>query len=177
MCWLDILILIPLVIGLIRGLFKGFIVQLISIVAIIIGHLGARIFGGHITCWLLKQFEWPEAVCSVISYIVLFIAISLTLNIIAMLITKLAKKISLGWLNRLIGGIFGIITYALITMTIVLCLHRLDQQFHFLKEEVKSESILYTYTAEYSEKFWNKTKDKVAKIQSEVSDNKINMKK
>ena len=41
MSWLDILILLPLLIGLVRGLMKGLIVELSSIVAIILGFMGA----------------------------------------------------------------------------------------------------------------------------------------
>ena len=93
MSWLDIIILLPLLIGLIRGLMRGLIVELTAILAIIMGFLGTKLWGASFAVWLSQQFAWPEAVCSVVAYALLFLGITLLLNIVAKLISKLFKAI------------------------------------------------------------------------------------
>lgn len=143
MNWLDIIILLPLLIGLVRGLIKGFIVELASILAVISGCIAAQLFGGNLSAWLYEFFAWPEMVCTVAAYALLFILVALSLHVIARMITRLFQKIALGWLNRLLGAVFGVIKWGIIVLVIVISIHRLDSLFHFIKEETKSESITY----------------------------------
>ena len=43
MNWLDVLIVLPVLVGLVRGLMRGFISEIIAFVVVILGVLGARI--------------------------------------------------------------------------------------------------------------------------------------
>ena len=156
MNWLDIIILLPLLIGLVRGMIKGFVVELASILAIILGCVAARVFGGDFASWLYDIFAWPEMVCTIVAYVLIFVSAALSLHLIARFITGLFQKIALGWLNRLLGAVFGIIKWGIIVLVIVLCLHRLDCLFHFINDETKSESIIYNKVTPISEQLWDK---------------------
>lgn len=169
MSWLDIIILLPLLIGLVRGLMKGLIIEITSIIAVIMGYVGSRLWGSVFASWLMQQFSWPEAVCVVIAYATLFIAISISLHIIAKLLSKFFQKVSLGWLNRILGGIFGMLKWAIIVLTLVLCIHRLDEQFHFIQEDLKVQSVVYMQAAPLAEKVWNKAKLEIVELQSTQS--------
>ena len=169
MSWLDIIILLPLLIGLVRGLMKGLVIEITSIVAIILGVLGSRLWGAMFATWLLRQFAWPESVCVVLAYALLFVGISILLHLVAKLLTKLFKKVSLGWLNRLLGGIFGTLKWAIIVLTMVLCVHRLDEQFHFIQSDLKEQSIIYMQAAPLSEKMWAEIKKQVEDRQLQLS--------
>ena len=155
MSWLDIIILLPLLIGLVRGLMKGLIGEVFSIAAVILGLIGAKMWSAQFASWLLLQFEWPEAVCIAIAYALLFLGIALALNIVAHLLAKLFQKISLGWLNRLVGGIFGIAKWGVVIMVIVFGLNKLDTHFQFINKELKEQSIVYTQCTKISEKIWS----------------------
>ena len=161
MSWLDIIILLPLLIGLVRGLMKGLVIEIASIVAIVLGYIGSRLWGAMFAAWLIKQFSWPETVCMVVAYALLFIGISLLLHVLARAISKLFQKVSLGWLNRLFGGIFGTLKWAIIVLTLVLCVHRLDEQFQFIQPDLKEQSIIYMQAAPLSEKMWAEIKKQV----------------
>ena len=162
MTWIDILILLPLLIGLVRGLMRGVVVELTAIVAIILGFVGARLWGARFSLWLIGQFEWPEAVCSVVAYSLIFLGIALFLNIAARLVSRLFKAISLSWLNRLLGALFGMGKWAIVVLLLVLCVHRLDDQFHFFRSDLKQQSTIYNYTTPLAEKAW-------AQVQSQIS--------
>jgi membrane protein required for colicin V production len=161
MSWLDIIILLPLLIGLVRGLMKGLVIEIASIVAIVLGYIGSRLWGAMFAAWLIKQFSWPETVCMVVAYALLFIGISLLLHILARALSKLFQKVSLGWLNRLLGGVFGTLKWAIIVLTLVLCVHRLDEQFQFIQPDLKEQSIIYMQAAPLSEKMWAEIKKQV----------------
>lgn len=169
MSWLDILILLPLLIGLVRGLMRGLIIELTAIVSIIIGFIGTKTWGAPFSVWLSQQFDWPEAVCVVVAYALLFLGITLLLNIIAKLLSKLFKTVNLGWINRIFGGIFGVAKWAAIVLLVVLCIHRLDDQFHFLKTELKQQSTIYSYVTPLSEKAWTKVKQQVTTYSSKTN--------
>ena len=161
MSWLDILILLPLLIGLIRGLMKGLIVEISSIAAIILGFLGAKWWSAAFASWLMQQFNWSETACIVVAYALLFAGIALGLNIVARLLSKLFQKIQLGWINRLLGGVFGTAKWGIVIVALVLCVHNLDKQFQFLSPELKEQSIVYTTLTPYAEQAWNDIKAQV----------------
>lgn len=161
MSWLDIIILLPLLIGLVRGLMRGLISEMTSIVAIVLGFLGAKLWSAIVAAWLLQQFAWPETVCIVVAYAVLFLGIALILNIFARLLSKLFQKIQLGWLNRLLGGVFGTAKWGIVIIAIVLCLHTLDKQFQFISSELKQKSVVYSSITPYAEQAWEKIKTQV----------------
>ena len=161
MSWLDILILLPLLIGLVRGLMKGLIVELSSIVAIILGFMGAKYWSALFATWLMQQFNWSETACIVVAYALLFAGIALALNILARLLSKLFQKIQLGWLNRLLGGVFGVAKWGIVIVALVLCLHNLDKQFQFIQPELKDKSVVYTTLTPYAEKAWEEIKVQV----------------
>lgn len=152
MSWLDIIILLPLLIGLVRGLMKGLITEIIAIAAVVFGFIGAKFWGQAFSAWILTQFTWPQAVCDAVAYALLFLGISIALHFVARLISKLLSAISLGWINRLLGAAFGVAKWSLIVLAIVFCVNKLDMQFHFLQPEVKSSSLLYPYAVKYADK-------------------------
>ena len=161
MSWLDIIILLPLLIGLVRGLMKGLVIEITSIVAIILGIVGSRLWGAMFATWLLHQFAWPESVCVVLAYALLFLGISILLHLVAKLLTKLFAKVSLGWLNRLLGGVFGTLKWGIIVLVMVLCIHQLDKQFHFIQKDLKQQSVVYMQAAPLSEKMWVEIKKQI----------------
>ena len=146
MNWLDVFILLPLLVGLVRGLMRGLISEIIAIVVVILGVLGARFGAPAFSGWLLSQFAWPQGVCDVVAYILLFLAIAIVLAIVAKLLNKFMKAIHLGWANRLAGGLFGTAKYALIVLVVVFAMDRTNDAFHWLDEApVVNESIVYPY--------------------------------
>lgn len=155
MSWLDIVILLPLIIGLVRGLMKGFVTEIIAILAVVFGFLGAKLWGAQFSAWITTQFTWPQPVCDAVAYALLFLAITLALNVVGRLFSKLLKAINLGWINRLLGGAFGVMKWALIVLAVVFCVNKADEYFHFLKPELKAQSLLYPKAVIYADKALN----------------------
>ena len=144
MNWLDVLIVLPLVFGLVRGLMHGLISEIIAFVVVILGVLGSWLAAPPFCAWLLKQFAWPEEVCEVVAYVLVFIGIAIILSILAKLLTNLLKAIHLGWANRLLGGAFGALKYGLLTLVVIFIMDKTNEAFHWLDESpVVKTSVLY----------------------------------
>lgn len=152
MTWLDIVILLPLLIGLVRGTMRGLITEIIAIAAVILGFIGAKIWGQLFSAWLLSQFTWPQPVCDAVAYALLFLGIAIALNIAGRLLSKLLKAINLGWINRVLGATFGLLKWAFIVLAIVFCVNKLDEQFHFIQPELKKQSIIYPEAVKLADK-------------------------
>ena len=161
MTWLDILILLPLLIGLVIGIKRGLIIELTNLISIIAGVVCARLLSAPVAAWIAQQFTWPEAVCSVVAYTLLFLISTILLYLLGKLLTKLFKAVKLGWLNRLLGGVFGLAKYAIIVLFVVLCVHQLDTQFQFLQEDLKEESVVYKAVIPLSENTWYTMKEQI----------------
>lgn len=149
---------------------RGLVIELTAILAVVMGFIGAKLWGTPFAIWLIQQFAWPEAICTVVAYALLFLGITISLNLFAKLLSKLFKAVNLSWLNRLGGAVFGVAKWTAIMLLVVLCVHRLDDQFHFFKEDLKQQSIIYTYTTPLSEKAWDTAKDKINGIAEQTNE-------
>ena len=160
MNWLDVLLLLPLLVGLVRGLLRGLISEVIAIAAIILGIVGANVLGKPFTAWLLTQFGWPQAVCSVVSYVLLFLAITIVLAIVAHGLTRLMKAIHLGWVNRILGGLFGMCKYGIVVLLVIFIMDKTNESFHWLdKAQVVKSSVIYPYAVKVERAIANQTSD------------------
>ncbi len=124
----DIVIAIVLIFGLIMGLRNGIIKELAFFVAIILGIIVSKILSPTVAVYIQNFTQWQEDISLLIAYSLLFLAVALLLHLVASLITKLLKKIALGWLNRLLGATFGLLKWGLILSVIVNLLIMLNVQ-------------------------------------------------
>ena len=144
MNWLDVILLLPLLLGLVRGLMRGFISEIIAFAVVILGVLGARFGAPPFAAWLLKQFVWPQNICDIVAYTLVFLAIAIVLSIFAKLMTKFMRAIHLGWANRIFGGLFGVLKYGILVLIAVFVVDRSNKAFHWLDEApIVKTSIVY----------------------------------
>lgn len=144
MNWLDVLLILPLVVGLVRGMMRGLISEIIAIVVVILGVVGAKLWAPPFSAFLLKQFAWPQGVCDVVAYTLLFLAVAIVLSILARLLTKFMRAIHLGWANRIAGGVFGIAKYGILVLIAVFVMDRTNRSFHYLDDApIVKTSVVY----------------------------------
>jgi membrane protein required for colicin V production len=122
MNFIDLTILIVVSLFVIRGILRGFVMEITGLVGLIAGYLVAMLFLGQLTQLVLSVFpSLPKALVQVVSFLLLFIAANLLLKILAHLLTKTLKLALLGWLNHLLGGIVGL-TKSIILLSMVVFL-------------------------------------------------------
>ncbi len=139
----DIIIAALLLFGFIRGLFKGLFVEVASLVALIAGIYGAIHFSHYIRGFLATQVSWDEKLITLISFAITFIVIVLVISIIGKMLTKIADFASLGILNKLLGGIFGVLKVGLLLSLVLLMFAKLNNKLPFISKEQQESAILY----------------------------------
>lgn len=119
---IDIVLASLLVIALIMGLRKGFVVQLASLLALVFGIYGATKLTDW-TCGLfIEQTDTSvqnESYFPVIMFVVVFLLIVIAIHLLAWLIEKSLKLIAMNWLNRLAGGIFSLLKWVMIISVLI----------------------------------------------------------
>jgi len=118
---LDVILIVVVGFSSVYGLFKGMVKEVISLLAVIIGLIGASRFYEEASP-LLKDFGLGEQVAKSLSFFILFILIFIAMILIGKLLHRLIHAIFLGWLNRLGGVGFGFIRGIVISGIIIVFL-------------------------------------------------------
>lgn len=139
----DIIITGLLLFGFIRGLFKGFFLEVASFIALIAGIYGAIHFSYFIKDLLLPRVTWDEKYITLAAFAITFIAIVIVVTLIGKLFTKIADFASLGILNKLLGGIFGAIKIGFALSVILLIFGKLNNKIPFISQEQQESAVLY----------------------------------
>lgn len=103
----DIIMLGLVVLMTIWGMVRGIVRQIGDLAALILGVIGANLWGGNMATILAKHTEWSLILCQILAYIGVFIAIYLTIRIVAGCIKSLTQLVRLGWIDSIAGGLFG----------------------------------------------------------------------
>ncbi len=160
---LDIIILVPIAYGLVRGLIKGFVHELTSLVAIAAGVVGAKIWAPALAVQLATWFNMQPKIAQPLSYLLLFIAIALCLHLVGKLFEKILKTISLGGVNKLLGALFGCLKFALVVSILLNGFAFIDAQFQLLKPKTKDTSVLYRPVQKLAGVAWDTVQEHSAK--------------
>ena len=105
----DIFLAILLVVGLVTGYFKGFIVEISSLVSLIVGIYVAMHFSHFLANMLNKVTDLQPSVVQIIAFAGTFFLVVLGIGLAGKFFTKLAEKIHLGFVNNILGAVFGLI--------------------------------------------------------------------
>ena len=122
MNYLDIIIGIILIIFALGGLKNGIIREAFSLAAFIGGIYGAIKLCDMVGQWLGKLINVNDDLMSVISFIVVFIALALIINWLGNVIAGIIESVSLGFIDKLGGVVFGIAKGFLLVGIIILLL-------------------------------------------------------
>jgi len=139
----DIILLIFLGYGFIRGLFKGLFVEVASLLALILGIYGAIHFSEFTGNYLHELLDWNKKYITIASFILTFLAIVIAISLAGKLLTKLADFASLGMLNKIFGGVFGFLKMALIVSVLLIYFNKFNNKVVFVEEATLQESVLY----------------------------------
>ena len=137
----DIILIVILIWGAIAGFKKGLILTLASFIAIIAGALAAYYGADVIASELSLKVDWSEKQIAVASFAIVFLAVVLTVHILARLLEGTLKLVALGIANKIAGAVFGIAKNALILTFIIFGMKGFGQGL--LPENATDECVIY----------------------------------
>ncbi len=113
---LDFVVVGILLLSLLLGVWRGLIYEVMALLGWPLAFVLSKLFAGHLAPLLpLHQETWRNAA----AYVLVFIVVLIVWNVIARLLSKLLKAIGTGWLDRVMGGLFGLMRGALMVLVLV----------------------------------------------------------
>ena len=140
---LDIILLICFIPALVQGFRKGFISQVIAIVAIIAGVWISVKSAAPVSIWMAQYIQGPEQVLKITAFALIFIAVIAAMTLLGKLIEGTVKLIMLGWLNKLLGVVLSLVKAGLIVGLVIMAFCSLNNTFSLVDEEMLNQSVLF----------------------------------
>jgi membrane protein required for colicin V production len=148
---IDIGFLILMILAIFKGLRKGFILGIFSLLAFIIGLAAALKLSVVVAAYLQKNVLPASRWLPVLSFLLVFIVVILLVELGARLIKKTIDLVMLGWLDRMGGIVLYIIIYTIIFSVILF----FAQKLLILKPQVIANSIVYKFVVPWGPKVIN----------------------
>jgi len=143
MNYIDIMLCIPLVWGLYKGFTKGLIIEAASLVAFGLGVWGGIHLSDDVAHQIKERFHWQSPYLPVISFAFTFLAIIIIVYFISKLISKMAKGMALGGINKAGGAVFGALKFAMVMSVIIFVMDAIEKSYPLITFKTKEESLLY----------------------------------
>ena len=143
MNYIDAIIIIILGFSLIRGFINGFVKEAASLAALILGIYGAIKFSSFTAAKLYDYFDMSGKYVGIISFVITFAIIVIIIHFIGVILDKVVEAASLGFINRLVGIIFGFLKSVLIMSVVFVVLNAIDARKPFLPKDKIEQSMFY----------------------------------
>ncbi len=148
---LDIIGGIIILIGTIRGYSNGFVIELTQIASVFIGIIIALKYTNVIAAFAHQQIAFSFELIQIVVFFILFALVVMIMRFIGNLITRLLKLIFLGWFNRLLGIVFGVIKAMLLLCLLAVITQRVNEIIHIIPQVYFDHSILYQFSLDLGE--------------------------
>ena len=148
--YIDIILLVVWIIAIAEGLVKGLVKQVFGILALILACYCSFRFTGFAAQRIVEWFGWNGEGLRIVAFVVTFIVVLIIVLLLGHLLDKLLKIVLLGWLNRLLGAIFGWIKCNILVVIIIYVLNMADAYMSFLPKEAFGASRLYPVIEKFS---------------------------
>lgn len=140
MSFLDIVLSIFIVLGLIRGSRNGLFVELASLVSFFIGIYIAVKFS-----YLVGNIigDGNSKSVKVVAFIITMIAVIVGIHMLAKLLSGIASTLFLGWLNKLGGAFFAVLKTILLLGIVLSLFQKVNFDNFLISKETQEKSFLY----------------------------------
>ncbi|MEJ7610419.1 MAG: CvpA family protein [Ferruginibacter sp.] len=137
---IDVIFLLLMALACYKGLQKGFIIALFSVLGFIIGIAAALKLSAAVAAGI-SDHTGPAKWLPPVSFLLVFIAVAFAVNIAGRLLQKTFEVIMLGWANR----IAGVLVYGLLYSIILSVFLFYAVQLQFIKPATAAGSLAYPY--------------------------------
>lgn len=140
---IDLIILIFVALFALKGSIKGFVTEAVGILGIILALLFSYITYPHLLK-IVQNIKMSDVLATYIAHILSFLLIYMIVIILGHIVSSALSAISLGWLNRVIGFIFGIFKGLVIASIILWGIVSILPKDNELHKNIKSSNVANT---------------------------------
>lgn len=162
---LDLIIGIILVLFAITGLRKGLIIEAFYLASFLFGAYGAMHFSDAVADWMSDFINVSEDYLTIISFIVTFIIVLILVRLLGRVISRLLEAISLGFVDKIGGFIFGVLKGALLVSVIIMIMNVFGAS-DLINNDLRESSKLYTLTESIANTIYDNREDLEDKVEN-----------
>lgn len=167
---IDIVILAIVAWGVLSGLLRGALKQLAGLLGLVVGLLAAKALYAVVAVRIFSQVTDNLTVAQVLAFIAIWVIVPLLFWSVACVLTHALEAVSLGWMNRLLGGLLGGLVHLLLASLLVCVLEYVDGSNRLIDGADKRESIFYYEIKPLAGLFFPAAKDLAEQIYEEIND-------
>lgn len=108
MNWLDIILILALLVSLFEGLRMGIIRGIISLAGLIVGVILAGRY--YVAFSESLTFIPSENIARIAAFAIILVAVFVVAFVIAGVLKKVVSALMMGWIDHVVGAVFGVIT-------------------------------------------------------------------
>lgn len=117
---IDIIILIILALFCIKGFFRGFILEIFTLIGLLLAYVIALREMNTMAVLISNLLHLPTPITNMLSFVSIFLLVVLVCRLLAGAIRKFTRWTFIGWIDRGGGTLFGLFKGALIASLIAL---------------------------------------------------------
>lgn len=141
--FLDIILVIPFLWAIFRGFTKGFVRQLASLGALILGIYGATKLSGLAGGYISKKFEVAEKLANYTSFVIIFILILILVYFISKMVQDAIKSTPAGPIDKILGVLFAVLKTTLIVGVFLTLFEVVNRKLDLVEQRETEKSFLY----------------------------------
>jgi membrane protein required for colicin V production len=146
MNYLDFILLVPVAWFGIKGLMRGLAKELTSLIGLICAIYISLHFSNFAANLLSDTFHLSGRFLPIASFIVTFLVVIIVFWITGKALTKLIEAAELGFFNRLLGLIFGVVRAVVLVSLLFFIIRAIDPNKKLVGDEDRNASMFYKYT-------------------------------
>lgn len=143
MSYLDIFLGVLLIYGFVRGIWNGFFIELASFVSLLLGIYVAIKFSHLMKTYVGNHVSWNPKTIQIVAFIITFIVVVIGISLLAKFLTKMANLASLGIVNKVTGGVFGLLKTILILSISLNVFQKINVNYTFAEKATIDKSLFY----------------------------------
>jgi len=144
MNFVDIILLVPLLWGAWKGLKKGLIIELFTLLALLVGIYVAINFSDFTAEKINENFTLESKYLPVVAFTITFLVVGALIFFAGKMVEKMVQVINLSTVNKLLGMFLGIIKMIYTLSVLIILVETYDERGEFIPTSVKEESFMYT---------------------------------
>jgi membrane protein required for colicin V production len=138
---IDIACVVFVVMAIIKGYSRGFIVAIFSVISFIVGLAAAMKLSAVVAAYLSEKTHLSNSWLPVLSFAIVFVGVVLLVRLGAGILEKTLQVAMLGWANRLAGIVLYIILYLIVLS--ILCFYA--SQIKLISTETLESSVCWSW--------------------------------
>lgn len=136
---IDLLLVTFWILAAIRGLRRGFVIALFSVVGFIVGIAAAMALSATVAQQISTSGNLHAKWLPVISFLLVFFAVAVLISLVARMISRVMDIAMLGWVNRIAGAAIYILLVSIILSVLLFYLTAL----HIIPAATNGKSVIY----------------------------------